>query len=142
MSGELFNGGLVSSNYPPPNPMFSGSTSAAGGPKKKDSSGGGGAVAPNKELHMFVWSSSASPVSEGNLRHAVNRAASTDFGTVDPSKAVPHETVASKGKTKNHISKVYHSLKPFFPFFFLLSLRCIDFQLHRKNYYINLYVDI
>ncbi|KAG4932371.1 hypothetical protein JHK84_046595 [Glycine max] len=96
MSGELFNGGLVSSNYPPPNPMFSGSTSAAGGPKKKDSSGGGGAVAPNKELHMFVWSSSASPVSEGNLRHAVNRAASTDFGTVDPSKAVPHETVASK----------------------------------------------
>ncbi|KAL5149445.1 Auxin efflux carrier component 2 [Glycine soja] len=97
MSGELFNGGLVSSNYPPPNPMFSGSTSA-GGPKKKDSSGGGAAAAPNtnKELHMFVWSSSASPVSEGNLRHAVNRAASTDFGTVDPSKAVPHETVASK----------------------------------------------
>ncbi|XP_027330459.1 auxin efflux carrier component 2 isoform X2 [Abrus precatorius] len=98
MSGELFNGGLVSS-YPPPNPMFSGSTSA--GPKKKDSSGGG---APNKELHMFVWSSSASPVSEGNLRHAVNRAASTDFGTIDPSKATPHETVASKGNPKvtNH----------------------------------------
>ncbi|TKY54508.1 Auxin efflux carrier component 2 [Spatholobus suberectus] len=92
MSGELFNGGLVSS-YPPPNPMFSGSTSA-GGPKKKDSASAG--AAPNKELHMFVWSSSASPVSEGNLRHAVNRAASTDFATVDPSKAVPHETVASK----------------------------------------------
>ncbi|XP_061361466.1 auxin efflux carrier component 2 isoform X2 [Gastrolobium bilobum] len=90
MSGELFNGGGLVSSYPPPNPMFSGSTSA--GPKKKDSSGG----APNKELHMFVWSSSASPVSEGNLRHAVNRASSTDSG-IDHSKAVPHETVASKG---------------------------------------------
>ncbi|KAK4265562.1 hypothetical protein QN277_026596 [Acacia crassicarpa] len=100
MSGELFNGGLVSS-YPPPNPMFAGSsTAAAAGLKKKDSGGaasGGGGGAPNKELHMFVWSSSASPVSEGNLRHAVNRAAaSTEFATVDPSKAVPHETAASK----------------------------------------------
>ncbi|XP_028751406.1 auxin efflux carrier component 2 [Neltuma alba] len=102
MSGELFNGGLVSS-YPPPNPMFAGSSASttAAGLKKKDS-GSGGAVngsggAPNKELHMFVWSSSASPVSEGNLRHAVNRAAaSTEFATVDPSKAVPHETAASK----------------------------------------------
>ena len=90
MSGELFNGGLMSS-YPPPNPMFSGSTSSNA--KKKDStstagtiSGSGGAV-PNKELHMFVWSSSASPVSEGNLRHAVNRAVSTEFGAIDPAKA-------------------------------------------------------
>ncbi|PON68616.1 Auxin efflux carrier [Parasponia andersonii] len=90
MSGELFNGGLASS-YPPPNPMFSGSTSSTA--KKKDSctsttSGNisGGAVL-NKELHMFVWSSSASPVSEGNLKHAVNRAVSTEFGAIDPSKA-------------------------------------------------------
>ena len=60
MSGELFNGGSVSS-YPPPNPMFS--RSISGGPKKKDSSTPGGG-APNKELHMFVWSSSASPFSE------------------------------------------------------------------------------
>jgi auxin efflux carrier family len=96
MSGELFNGGFVPS-YPPPNPLFSGSTS--GGPKKKDS-GGGGAM-PNKELHMFVWSSSASPVSEVNLRHAVNRAASTDF---DPSKAaLQHETTAaSRGQQINN----------------------------------------
>ncbi|KAJ7979381.1 Auxin efflux carrier component [Quillaja saponaria] len=92
MSGELFNGGLVAS-YPPPNPMLSGSTS--GGPRKKDSSGGRG---PNKEIHMFVWSSTASPVSEGNLRHAVNRAASTEFSANDPSKvaAAQHETIASK----------------------------------------------
>ncbi|EOY32116.1 Auxin efflux carrier family protein [Theobroma cacao] len=92
MSGELFNGGVVSS-YPPPNPIFSGSTS--GGSKKKES-GGAGAM-PNKELHMFVWSSSASPVSEGNLRHAVNRAASTEFGAVDSSKgALQHENAASR----------------------------------------------
>ncbi|XVF69866.1 hypothetical protein PTKIN_Ptkin11bG0114800 [Pterospermum kingtungense] len=93
MSGELFNGGLVSS-YPPPNPMFSGSTS--GGTKKKES-GSGGAM-PNKELHMFVWSSSASPVSEGNLRHAVNRAASSDFGALhDSSKAaLQQENAASR----------------------------------------------
>ena len=106
MSGELFNGGSVSS-YPPPNPMFSGSTS--GGTKKKDSStpGGGAGGAPNKELHMFVWSSSASPVSEGNLRHAVNRAASTDFGAIHPSKAVTAETLASKGNPKSHIYHQY-----------------------------------
>ncbi|KAJ4830789.1 protein that induces appearance of [PIN+] prion when overproduced [Turnera subulata] len=94
MSGELFNnnnGGLAS--YPPPNPMFSGGSTSGtaaggGGHRKKDS----GANMPNKELHMFVWSSSASPVSEGNMRHAVNRAASTDFGVIDPSK----ENAASK----------------------------------------------
>ncbi|KAG0464561.1 hypothetical protein HPP92_020630 [Vanilla planifolia] len=41
------------------------------------------AAAPtSKELHMYVWSaSSASPVSEGNLRNAVNRAASGDFAS-------------------------------------------------------------
>ncbi|KAJ0031913.1 hypothetical protein Pint_13971 [Pistacia integerrima] len=91
MSGELFNGGVVSS-YPPPNPMFSGGTS-----KKKESGGGSGAM-PNKELHMFVWSSSASPVSEGNLRHAVNRAASTDLGALESSNkaALQNESAASK----------------------------------------------
>ncbi|CAL8990419.1 unnamed protein product [Prunus brigantina] len=69
--------------------------------KKKDSGGGGGGEAVrNKDLHMFVWNSSASPDSEGNLRHAVNRAASTDFGVIDPSNAAAlqqHETAASKG---------------------------------------------
>ncbi|XP_050374393.1 auxin efflux carrier component 2 [Argentina anserina] len=102
MSGELFNAGTMSS-YPPPNPMFSGSTS--GGPKKKDSggavasasSGSGGAV-PNKELHMFVWSSTASPVSEGNLKHAINRAASTDFAGIDPKPSQhDHPIAGSKG---------------------------------------------
>ncbi|KAH7544733.1 hypothetical protein FEM48_Zijuj01G0017600 [Ziziphus jujuba var. spinosa] len=120
MSGELFNGGnLVPNSYPPPNPIFSGSTSN-GVQKKKESSGGGGNGGNNnnnnnnnnKELHMFVWSSSASPVSEGNMRHAVNRAVSTDFGVpanvnFDSSKAVPqHETPASRGMHENLIENM------------------------------------
>nr|GLL20192.1 auxin efflux carrier component 2 [Ipomoea trifida] len=77
MSGELYNGG--GGAYPPPNPI------------------GGN----SKELHMFVWSSSASPVSEGNLRPhgGVNRAASTELGVLDASKAVlQQEIAASRGK--------------------------------------------
>lgn len=86
MSGELFNGGL--------GPSY-GSTSG-GGLKKKENGGCGAGT--NKELHMFVWSSSASPVSEGNLRHAVNRATSTDFGVIDCSKAaLQQEISASRG---------------------------------------------
>ncbi|PPD90718.1 hypothetical protein GOBAR_DD12335 [Gossypium barbadense] len=77
------------------------SMSGDGGSKKKES----GSM-PNKELHMFVWSSSASPVSEGNLRHAVNRAASTDFDSSKPtyqqenaaSKAM-HELIENMGKS-------------------------------------------
>lgn len=101
MSGELFN------SYPPPNPAFS-------GPKKKESSSAATPTAGlshnnsninNKELHMFVWSSSASPVSEGNLRHAVNSAVSTDFGaanSIDSCKPVAHcETAASRGSKIN-----------------------------------------
>ena len=102
MSGELFHGGMLSS-YPPPNPMFSGSTS--GVPKRKEGGGGGGggggAMPNNKELHMFVWSSSASPVSEGNLKHAVNRAASADFGVIDSSKAVLQQEIAASRGTQN-----------------------------------------
>ncbi|KAA8522729.1 hypothetical protein F0562_009109 [Nyssa sinensis] len=91
MSGELFNNtGLVSS-YPPPNPMFSGSSTS--GPRKIKESGSG--AMPNKELHLFVWSSSASPVSEGNLKHAVNRAASTELGIIDSSKAALQQEIAS-----------------------------------------------
>ncbi|XP_058729073.1 auxin efflux carrier component 2-like [Vicia villosa] len=86
---EMFN--INNGSYPPPNPMLYGSTNS--GRKKKDSIGGG---PNNKELHMFVWSDS--PVSERNLKHAVNRPPSFDFGTVDPSKSVPHgNTVSPKG---------------------------------------------
>ena len=108
MSGELLNGGLVSS-YPPPNPIFPGSTSGCS--KKKESGGAG--VMPNKELHMFVWSSSASPVSEGNLRHAVNRASSTDFGAPDPSKGgLQQENAASRGDKTTTISHLLPYLSP------------------------------
>ncbi|XP_021744570.1 probable auxin efflux carrier component 1b isoform X2 [Chenopodium quinoa] len=70
-------GGGGGSGYPAPPTagIFSPATgpnavSGAGGVKKK--SGGGGATVADgggggKDLHMFVWSSSASPVSEGGL---------------------------------------------------------------------------
>ncbi|KAI4377202.1 hypothetical protein MLD38_014871 [Melastoma candidum] len=97
MSGELFNpsggGGFVPS-YPPPNPMFSGSTSSNPSKKKESQKNGG------KELHMFVWSSSASPVSDGHFGHTVNKAVSTESDIAD-SKPVPrtvhHENSISKG---------------------------------------------
>ncbi|XP_010451791.1 PREDICTED: auxin efflux carrier component 2-like isoform X2 [Camelina sativa] len=94
MSGELYNNNSVPS-YPPPNPMFTGSTSGAAGVKKKESGGGGsggGGVGTgggqNKEMNMFVWSSSASPVSEANARNAMTRGASTDLST-DPKAPLP-----------------------------------------------------
>nr|XP_027065499.1 auxin efflux carrier component 2 isoform X2 [Coffea arabica] len=88
MSAELFNNGLAS--YPPPNPMFSG---PASGPKRKES---GSAAMPNKELHMFVWSSSASPVSEAHTKNAVNGDNSTDIRAIDPSK-LQEDVAASRG---------------------------------------------
>ncbi|XP_068652539.1 auxin efflux carrier component 2-like isoform X2 [Aristolochia californica] len=91
MSGDFMNGGLGS--YPPPNPVLTNSASLG---KKKEAGN------PNKELHMFVWSSSASPVSEGNLRHAVNRAASNDFGAMEAAKVLHNEiSGASTGNKKN-----------------------------------------
>jgi auxin efflux carrier family protein len=57
---------------------------AVGDTRKKELGGSNS----NKELHMFVWSSSASPVSEANLRNAVNNhAASTDFAAARPPAA-------------------------------------------------------
>ncbi|XP_010483204.1 PREDICTED: auxin efflux carrier component 2-like [Camelina sativa] len=104
MSGELYNNNSVPS-YPPPNPMFTGSTSGAAGVKKKESGGGGsggGGVGTgggqNKEMNMFVWSSSASPVSEANARNAMTRGASTDLST-DPKAHLhppPQDNLASK----------------------------------------------
>ncbi|KAL1217443.1 Auxin efflux carrier component 2 [Cardamine amara subsp. amara] len=99
MSGELYNNNSVPS-YPPPNPMFTGSTSGAGGVKKKESGGGGGG-GQNKEMNMFVWSSSASPVSEANARNAMTRGASTDLSTdpkasLPPPPPPPHDNLATK----------------------------------------------
>ncbi|KAF8658627.1 hypothetical protein HU200_059090 [Digitaria exilis] len=72
--------------YPAPNP------SMMPPPRKKEL--GGSNSNSNKELHMFVWSSSASPVSEANLRNAVNHAASTDFAGIPP---VPIDGATPKG---------------------------------------------
>jgi auxin efflux carrier family protein len=75
-SSELYTT-TTTSSYPTPNPVLSGLSM---GSTKKEL--GGSNSNSNKELHMFVWSSSASPVSEANMRNAVNRAASTDFGAI------------------------------------------------------------
>ncbi|MQL81600.1 hypothetical protein Taro_014080, partial [Colocasia esculenta] len=83
----------ATTQYPAPNPMLSGS----GGRSRKD----GG----NKELHMYVWSSSASPVSEGNMRHAVNRAASADFGALDAAKAAFQKDMAAAPKAMHATSE-------------------------------------
>ncbi|KAL4350748.1 hypothetical protein AHAS_Ahas10G0173000 [Arachis hypogaea] len=51
-----------------PGPTSAGIFSPVTGPgAKKKGGGGGGADGGGKDLHMFVWSSSASPVSEGGI---------------------------------------------------------------------------
>ncbi|XP_031478551.1 auxin efflux carrier component 2 [Nymphaea colorata] len=52
-----------------------------------------------KELHMFVWSSSASPVSEANLHHAVNKGGSSDFGALTDSKSKVSSVVQDSGES-------------------------------------------
>ncbi|CAH8338144.1 unnamed protein product [Eruca vesicaria subsp. sativa] len=95
ISGELNNNNNVPS-YPPPNPMFTGSTSGASGVKKKESGSGGGGGGQNKEMNMFVWSSSASPVSEANARNAMTRGASTDLSTDPKASLPPQDNLAYK----------------------------------------------
>ncbi|KAJ0962235.1 hypothetical protein J5N97_030063 [Dioscorea zingiberensis] len=96
-SSDFVNGGVYTAPYPAPNPSLSGLVTSA----KKKVEGGANASAnanSNKELHMYVWSSSASPGSEGNLRHAVNRAVSGDFGAIDPKTAtLQHDNAGPKG---------------------------------------------
>ncbi|KAJ3679236.1 hypothetical protein LUZ60_017247 [Juncus effusus] len=90
---------LYTSSYPAPNPVLSG---LPAGPTKKKELGGSNSNS-NKELHMFVWSSSASPVSEANMRNAVNRAASSDFGTMDSNIPTPkglHTASGNNSPTK------------------------------------------
>lgn len=102
MSGELFHGGSLPP-YPLPNPMFSGSSS--GNPRRKESAGGG---PNNEELHMFVWSSSASPVSEPNTGNTMN---------LDPSgkaASLPDENTATKGQ-KTRQAHLLHSQSFKFP---------------------------
>ncbi|KAG2274929.1 hypothetical protein Bca52824_057484 [Brassica carinata] len=62
--------------YPPPNPMFTGSTSGASGVKKNEIGGGG--EQKNKEMNIFVCSSSAPPISEAIARNTITRGASID----------------------------------------------------------------
>ncbi|XP_038892566.1 auxin efflux carrier component 4-like [Benincasa hispida] len=71
--------------YPAPNPEFtkSGKTQPPQQPPPPPQNGGGPmskASHDAKELHMFVWSSSASPVSETDGLHVFN---GTDFGATE-----------------------------------------------------------
>ncbi|CAG7910270.1 unnamed protein product [Brassica rapa] len=86
-------GRSMSVPYPPPNPMFTGSMSGASGVKKNEIGGGGG---QNKEMDMFVWSSSASPVSEAIARNAITRGASTDSFIDLRASLPPNDNLASK----------------------------------------------
>uniref|UniRef100_A0A453T2B0 Auxin efflux carrier component n=1 Tax=Aegilops tauschii subsp. strangulata TaxID=200361 RepID=A0A453T2B0_AEGTS len=85
---SMFNGSKLASPKGQP-PV------AGGGGAKKEL--GGSNSNSNKELHMFVWSSSASPVSEANLRNAVNHAASTDFAAAPPAAATPRDGATPRG---------------------------------------------
>lgn len=112
MSGELYNSGSTASGtglvYPPPNPMFSGQ-------RKKEAGSGSGVPTPvpvpvpnnnnSKELHMFVWSSSASPTSEGNNKQAVNRGGLSELGVLDASKAVLQQEIAAARENASCVGK-------------------------------------
>ncbi|XP_073156100.1 auxin efflux carrier component 2 isoform X5 [Henckelia pumila] len=89
------HGGLQCS-YPPPNPMFS-------GPRKKESGNTNSSSAnPSKELHMFVWSSSASPVSEDNMKNAVNKPAASNevLPTTDHVSSLDHKEIEIEDDAK------------------------------------------
>ncbi|KAG5055022.1 hypothetical protein JHK85_007532 [Glycine max] len=70
--GVRVNGGAGVGGYP--GPANAGIFSPVAAKKKGGESGGGG-----KDLHMFVWSSSASPVSEGGIH--VFRGGGGDYGS-------------------------------------------------------------
>ncbi|KAI3746031.1 hypothetical protein L6452_08446 [Arctium lappa] len=71
-----FHHGVLGGNYPAPNPgMFSPSTGKAVPPTVKKANGQKGEEGSN-DLHMFVWSSSASPVSDVF--------AAREYGALDP----------------------------------------------------------
>ncbi|KAF3501976.1 hypothetical protein F2Q69_00043917 [Brassica cretica] len=79
--------------YPPPNPMFTGSTSGASGVKKNEIGGGG---EQNKEMNMFVCSSSAPPISEAIARNTITRGASID-SSIDLRASLPsNDNLASE----------------------------------------------
>ncbi|XP_075491820.1 putative auxin efflux carrier component 1c [Primulina tabacum] len=65
-SGHM-NQGKCNGGYPAPASAGIFSPAAAGGGGKKKANGTEGGGVGGKDLHMFVWSSSASPVSEGGI---------------------------------------------------------------------------
>ncbi|KAG9129060.1 hypothetical protein Leryth_016889 [Lithospermum erythrorhizon] len=79
----------VSVDYPPPNPMIS------SGMVRKKEGGSGGTPPNNNNLNMYVWSSTASPVSEGKMKNAVNKTGGgNEFGLLDASKTKLQQEIA------------------------------------------------
>uniref|UniRef100_A0A803MD97 Auxin efflux carrier component n=1 Tax=Chenopodium quinoa TaxID=63459 RepID=A0A803MD97_CHEQI len=93
--------------YPPPNPMIAGPTSSGGGRRKEG--GGNPPTPPNKDLHMFVWSSNQSPVSEHmkntNVMNNNIRGGTNDFGILDSSKAVLQQEIAAARAGMNNFQE-------------------------------------
>uniref|UniRef100_A0A803MKB9 Auxin efflux carrier component n=1 Tax=Chenopodium quinoa TaxID=63459 RepID=A0A803MKB9_CHEQI len=93
--------------YPPPNPMIAGPTSSGGG-RRKDG-GGNPPTPPNKDLHMFVWSSNQSPVSEhmknSNVMNNNVRGGTNDLGILDSSKAVLQQEIAAARAGMNNFQE-------------------------------------
>lgn len=95
INGETFNGGQFPP-YPSPDLMRFGST--GGFPRTTVSVNGGGEKVGNEDLHMFVWSTASSPVSEVNNTHSLNRAASTAVIDFSDTVAIKHHSTASRGE--------------------------------------------
>ncbi|XP_021866423.2 auxin efflux carrier component 2 isoform X2 [Spinacia oleracea] len=109
MSGELYHGGGGSlPPYPPPNPMIAGTTSGGGGGRRKEG-GGNPPTPPNKDLHMFVWSSNQSPVSEHmkNNTNVIKGGSNNnnDLGILDSSKAVLQQEIAAARENLSPVGK-------------------------------------
>lgn len=85
----------ISVPYPPPNPMFTGSTSGASGVKKNEIGGGG--EQKNKEMNIFVCSSSAPPISEAIARNTITRGASIDSSIDLRASLHSNDNLASEG---------------------------------------------
>ncbi|KAJ8536080.1 hypothetical protein K7X08_034481 [Anisodus acutangulus] len=92
-----YHGGAAQSNYPAPNPgMFSPSNATNEANKKANKGEEGG-----KDLHMFVWSSSASPVSDvfgGGHDYAAN----LDQSAANKDVRVPISPGKVEGKRNNN----------------------------------------
>lgn len=117
---RFYHGSNNNTHYPAPNPgMFSPTTASKANAAKKPN-GQHKSEEGGKDLHMFVWSSSASPVSDVFGGH--------DYGSLDQHASGKERVAVSPGKGTIFV--------PFFLFLFslccfILFFNCLD--LHKEN---------